>query len=222
MSARLMLLWYHARLSLSWAGLVPPLFFAVALAFLAAVRPLGMRYLNLAIVLEVGLPLLAALLAAPLLLAERERDTLIWLAVRRPLLSALAVRLALLALYLPACAALTLLAARLLWEGPWTWEALPHAAPALAFATLALLAASWGRGAVPGYLVAVALWIGALTLGPVLPHYEPWLSLTPFAQTFGMSPTVIARSKLVYAVVGLALLAPQWPLLRRPERLLGA
>jgi hypothetical protein len=220
MNARFALLWYHARLGLSWAGLVPPLFLAGALAFLAQVQPVSERFLNLATVLEVGLPLLAALLAAPLLLAERDGDTLCWLAVRRPLQAVVALRLAVLALYLSACAVLTLLAAHLLWHGLWLWEALPHAAgPALGFATLALLAAHGGRSIAHGYVLAVALWIGTLTVAPFLPHHEPWLTLNPFAQTFSLSPGVVVRSKLFYAAAGLALLPPQWRLLR-PERLL--
>jgi hypothetical protein len=225
MSGRLVLLWYHARLGLSWAALVPPLALAGTLAILSLTGASnGQRSYYLAVLLEVVLPLLAALLAAPLLMAERERNTLSWLATRTPLHAVVALRLALLALYLLACCALAMLAARLLWHGPWLWEALPRAAaPALAFATLALLTAHWGRGTVHGYVPTVALWLGVLMVGGLLPHHAPWPLLNPFAWTFapidGASPTVVAHSKLLYAAVGLALLLPQWVLLR-PERLL--
>jgi hypothetical protein len=60
-------------------------------------------------------------------------------------------------------------------------------------------------------------------VGGLLPHQEPWPLLNPFACTFasldGASPAVVAHSKLLYAALGLALLLPQWMLLR-PERLL--
>ena len=158
MSARLHLLWYHGRLGLSWAALVPPLALAGAVSVLSLTGASnGQRSYYLAVLLEVVLPLLAALLATPLLMAERDHDTLSWLATRTPLPGVVVVRLALLALYLLACCALALLAARLLWHGPWLWEALPRAAaPALAFATLALLTAHWGRGTVHGYVPAIA------------------------------------------------------------------
>lgn len=225
MSARLALLWYHARLGLSWAGLAPPLAVAGALASLSGAWPLSQRTLYLGIALEVGLPLLAALLAAPLLMAERERDTLVWLASRVPLPAVVALRLALLALYLLACSALCLLAARLLWHTHGMWQMLPRAAaPSLTFAALALLAAHWGRGSIPGYVLTVALWLGVLMFGMFLPHDGPWPLLNPFAWTFaplyGAAPQVVAQSKLLYVALGLALLLPQWALLRRPERLL--
>lgn len=225
MSARLMLLWYHARLGLSWAGLMPPLALAALLAGLSGTWPLNQRVLDLGMALEVGLPLAAALLAAPLLaapllMAERERDTLCWLAVRVPLCGVVALRLALLALYLLACGALSLLAAHLLWPAPWLWEAVPYAvAPALAFAALALLAAHWGRGTAHGYVLTVALWIGVLMVAGLLPHHEPWLTLNPFAWSAGYGTDVVAHSMILYAAVGLLLLLPQRALLR-PERLL--
>src|SRR2546421_4717518 len=208
MSARLHLVWYHARLGLSWAGLVPPLALAAALAVLSLTGAAnGQRSHDLAVLLEVVLPLLAAPLAGPLLMAERERNTLSWLATRTALLGVVVVRLVLLALYLLACCALALLTARLLWHGPWLWEALPRAAaPALAFATLALLTAHCGRGTVHGYVPAVALWLGVLMVGGLLPHQEPWPLLNPFAWTFapidGASPPVVAHSKLLYAGIG--------------------
>jgi len=82
MSARLLLLWYHARLGLSWAALAPPLALAALLVGLSGTWPLSQRVRDLGMALEVGLPLVAALLAAPLLMAERERETLCWLAAR--------------------------------------------------------------------------------------------------------------------------------------------
>ena len=101
MSGRVVLLWYHARLGISWAGLVPPLALAGAVAVLSLTGASnGQRSHDLAVLLEVVLPLLAALLAAPLLMAERERNTLSWLATRTPLLGVVVVRLALLAPYL--------------------------------------------------------------------------------------------------------------------------
>ncbi len=220
MSARLWLLWYHARLSLSWAALTPPLALAATLAYLALFMQVPDRGYNLARALEGGLPLVAALLATPLLLVEGERGTLCWLAARASLARVVALRLALLALYLLALCALALLAAHRLWGGPSPWESLPHAAaPALAFAALALCIAHWGRTPVHGYLPAVALWAGVLMFGALLPHREPWLTLNPFAWSNGYSPEVVARGKWLDLVIGLALLLAQWPLLR-PERLL--
>src|SRR5436305_15088686 len=86
MSAHLHLLWYHARLGLSWASLVPPLALAGAVSVLSLTGASnGQRSYYLAVLLEVVLPLLAALLATPLLMAERDHDTLSWLATRAPL-----------------------------------------------------------------------------------------------------------------------------------------
>ncbi len=221
MKARLVLLGYHFRLGLSWAGLAPPLACLGAMVLLTFTAPAAERGHDLALSLETGMPLLAALLAAPLLMQDRERNMLTLIAVRAPLPGLLATRLALLLLYLLACAVLSLSAARLLWGGAWGWEALPCAgASTLAVAGLALLAASWGRSAVHGYLLAIGFWLGALMLTPLLLGHGAWLALTPFAWTFGASAGIILKSKLLYAGLGLLLLGPQWPLLRRPERVL--
>ena len=221
MNPQLALLWYHARLGLSWAALSAPLTCAGAVALLTANTPAHQRGHDLAVMLETGLPLLAALLAAPLLLAERERNTLGLIAARLSLLRFLAARLGLLIAYLLACCALTLVAGRLLWGGPLGWEALPRAgAPALALAALALLTASWGRSTVHGYIPPIAFWMGVLMIAPLVPRQEPWLTLTPFAWTFGANAAVVLQSKLLYAALGVLLLLPQWPLLRWPERLM--
>ena len=215
------LLRYHARLGLSWPALAAPLGCAAAVALLTATTPAPERGHDLAVVLETGLPLLAALLAAPLVAAERERNTLGLIAARLSLLHFLAARLSLLIAFLLACCGLTLVAARLLWGGPLGWEALPRAgAPALALAALALLAASWGRSTVHGYIPSIAFWMGALMVAPLLPRQDLWLTLNPFAWTFGASAAVVLQSKLLYTALGVLLLLPQWPLLRWPERLI--
>lgn len=222
MNPRLALLWYHLRLGLAWGALAAPLACAGSIALLTISAPLPDRHHDLAVVLETGLPLLAALLAAPLLLAERERNTLGLIATRLPLPRFLAARLGLLATYLLACCGLTLVAARLLWGGPWGWDALPRAgATALALAALALLTASWGRSTVHGYIPSIAFWMGALMVSPLLPRQDLWLTLNTFAWTFGAGAAVVLHSKLLYAALGLALLLPQWPLLRWPERLVA-
>lgn len=66
MNPVLPLLRYHARLGLSWPALAAPLGCAGAIALLTATTPAPERGHDLAVVLETGLPLLAALLAAPL------------------------------------------------------------------------------------------------------------------------------------------------------------
>ncbi len=221
MSACLRLLWYHGRLGLSWSGLAPLLTLASALGALSVLVPLHERRHDLGVILEVGLPLLAGLLAVPLLLAEQERNTLVLLAVRAPLARLVMVRLALLAVYLLWCCGLALLVARGLWGGPMVWAALPRAAaPGVTFATLGLLAAHGGRSTVHGYLVVAAVWVGALVSPALLPHSEPWLTLDPFGWTNGLDATVVARGKVLDTLAALALVLPQWPLLR-PERLLG-
>jgi len=111
------------------------------------------------------------------------------------------------------------LAAGVLWGGHVLGAALPRAmAPALAFATLGLLAAHGGRSPVHGYLLIVAVWIGVLVSVTLLPRSDPWLTLNPFGWTYGFGPELVARSKVLYVVAGLVLLLPQW-LLLRPERL---
>lgn len=203
------LLRYHARLGLSWPALAAPLGCAGAVALLAATTPAPERGHDLAVVLETGLPLLAALLAALLLTAERERNTLGLIAARLSLLRFLAARLGLLLAFLLACC--------------------DRRAPALgrppglggaAARRHALLAASWGRSTVYGYIPSIAFWMGALMVAPLLPRQDLWLTLNPFAWTFGASAAVVVQSKLLYMALGVLLLLPQWPLLRWPERLI--
>lgn len=221
MKGRVHLLWYHSRLAFSWAALLPPLALAGTVAALTLVAPHGERPRDLSIAVEGGLPLVAALLAAPLLIGERDRRTLPWLAVRTSLLGILSLRLTLLGVYLAVCGGLTLLVAGLLWHGPAPWDTLGYAgAPALAFSALALLAASWSGRTVEGYLAPTALWLGVLMFGSLLPQQEPWLTLNPFAASAGFDALVVAHSKLFYLALGLVLLLPQWVLLRRPEHLL--
>jgi len=138
----------------------------------------------------------------------------------RPLPAVLVVRLALLALYLLACCGLALLAAGLLWGAapPWT-AVLWGGTRAATFVSLALLATSWSRATVHGYIAAAASWLGVLTFGSLMPGREPWLMLNPFAWSAGYSADVVAHSMILYAAVGLLLLLPQRALLR-PERLL--
>jgi|GEM_PF-2062077 len=222
MSAHLYLLRYHFRLGIGWAALVPPLGLAALLAGLSAFAAPAERAHNLGVGLGTCLPLLAALLAAPLLLAEREQGTLVWLATRRSLGGVLAARLALLGVYLLLLTGATILIAALLWRGPWSWSALPYVAvPALAFAALSSLAAAVGRSSVHGYICAVALWLGALVLIGVLPASDVWRPLEPFAWSFGFSRSVVAHSALLYSAIGALLLLAQWRILRHPERLLG-
>ncbi len=219
MNARLRLLWYQGRLGLSWAGLAPPLTLAGAVLALSLLAPLGERGHDLGVALEVGLPLLAGLLAVPLVLAEQERHTLDLLAVRVPLPQLLLARLAVLAVALLTCGGLAVLVAQVLWGGPGLGAALPRAlAPGLAFATLGLLAAHAGRSPVHGYLLIVAVWIGVLVSVTLLPRSDPWLTLNPFGWTYGFGPELVARSKVLFVVAGLVLLLPQG-LLLRPERL---
>ncbi len=220
MGARLTLLWYHGRLGLSWAALVPIVALAATVAILTLTAPPPQRGHDFAMALEGGLPIVAALLAAPLLMAERERATLPWLAVRAPLPAVLAVRLALLALYLLACCGLAFLVAGLLWGVAPPWAAmLWGGARAVAFVSLAALAASWSRATVHGYIAAAASWLGVLTFGSLMPGREPWLTFNPFAWSAGYSADVVAHSMILYTAIGLLLLLPQRALLR-PERLL--
>jgi hypothetical protein len=94
------LLWYHGRVALSWGALLPPLALAGAIIALTFVVPDRDRGRDLAIALEGGLPLVTAMLAAPLLVGECERNTLAWLAVRTSLLGLLSIRLVVLVVYL--------------------------------------------------------------------------------------------------------------------------
>jgi len=220
MSARLSLLWYHGRLGLSWAALVPPIALVATVAVLTLTASPLRRGHDFAVALEGGLPVVAALLATPLLIAERERATLCWLAVRAALPAILALRLALLILYLLLCCALALCVAGLLWPSVAPWQAvLWGGARAAAFVGVAVLAANWGRATVHGYIAAAAVWLGALMFGGLLPQREPWLTINPFAWSSGYGPDVVTHSTIVYTIVGLALVLPQW-LLLRPERLL--
>ena len=222
MIALVPLLWYHFRLGLGWAAVVPPLGLAALVAGLSAFTIPAERTHNLCLGLETCLPLVAALLAVPLLLAEREQCTLVWLATRRSLGGVLAVRLALLGAYLLMLAGLTIPIAGLLWHAPWSWSAIPYvAAPALAFAALAGLAAAVGRSSMHGYIWAVASWLGALVLIRVLPAGDAWRSLEPFAWSFGFSRSVVVHSKLLFSAIGFLLLRMQWQFLRRSERLLS-
>ncbi len=163
---------------------------------------------------------MAALLAAPLIIAERERATLCWVATRASLRRVLALRLVLLAAYMVACCSVALLVAGVLWRDAPLWMALLWGGTrAIAFMALAALAASWGRASVHGYIAAAASWVGVLMFGGLLPQREPWLTINPFAWSAGYPPEVVAHSMIGYAVAGLVLLLPQWSLLQ-PDRLL--
>lgn len=221
MNPLLSILWYQARLSLSWAALLPPLLYSVSILFLAITAPLTQRGHDVSVALEGGLPLVAALLAAPLLMADRERDTLTLLAVRATLLNIFATRLALLLCYLITISILVLLAAQILWPSPGSWEVILYAvAPAMTFVALALLAASSGRSTAHGYLLSIGVWIGSIGAAPLLPRHEPWMALNPMAWAFAYGPDVVIRSKVVYIAAALVLFLPQWILLQRVERLL--
>ncbi len=221
MSARLHLLWYHAWLSLSWSALLLPLALVGTIGALTLVAPAAQRNGDLSIALEGGLPVIAGLLAAPLLVAERERGTLPWLASRVSLFALLALRLGVLVIHVLACCGCAVLVAGLLWHIAPPWDALPRTGGrALAFIALALLAASWGRSLALGYLAPATFWLGTLVFGMYLPHVEPWLTLNPFAWSAGFSPDIVTRSTIVYALAGSLLLVVQWPLLRRPGYLL--
>lgn len=215
----IILLWYHSRAAFSWTAALPPAVLLCTLALLTIIAPPRDRGHDLLIAVEGGLPMVAALLAAPLLMGDCERRTLPLLAVRRSLFGILVARLIVLAAYLAVCCVGAALAAGLFWAIPPLWSlpvlALP---PTLAAMALALLAASWECSTVPGYLIPAAIWLGLLFVGRILPLHEPWLTLNPFAGSAGYGPEVVARSKLLYTTVALILLLPQWPLVQHPER----
>ncbi len=216
-----LLFFYHIRAAFSWTIAVLPFALIVTLAALTITAPPRDRDRDLLIALEGGMPMVMALFAAPLLVSEGERGTLVWLAVRRPLLGILGARLIVLSVYLEVCCVLVALMAALCWHTspPWGAVALPLP-PTLAFVALSLLAANWGRSPMPGYLISGAVWLGVLFFGSLLPMREPWLTLNPFAWSAGFGPPVVLRSKLFYAAVALLLLLPQWWLARPPERLM--
>jgi len=150
----------------------------------------------------------------------RERATMYWLATRTSLRCVLALRLMLLAAYMVACCGLALLVAGVLWHDAPLWAALLWGGTrAIAFAALAMLAATWGRASMHGYIAAAAAWLGMLMFGSLMPRQEPWLTFNPFAWSSGYSLQVVDHSMIAYVAVGLALLLPQW-LLLQPHRLL--
>lgn len=220
MRTRLLLYWYHGRLGLSWGSVVPPLALIGTITTLSLMTPRGERGHDLFVALEGGMPMVAAFLAAPLLMSERERMTLWWSATRTSLVGIVVARLVVLSLYLLACCGVTLLVAGMLWHTTLSWEPLMRGGTrALTFAGIALLASSWGRAPVYGYIASAALWLGVLMFGALVPQREPWLTFNPFAWSAGYDSHVVAHSMIVYAALGLGLLLLQRPLLR-PERLL--
>lgn len=220
MSARIRLASYHARIAYSWRALIPILALASATAVVFWTTPSAQGSHRSAVALEVALPLLSALLAAPLLVSEREHDTLTLLAVRTPLDQVISVRLGLLVGYLLALCTLSFLAACLLWpDSRWSWAIVFYAGvPALAFGACALFAALWGRSTIHGYVPTVGFWLLALMLPAYVPQNEIWQSLLPFPWAFGYADEVILHSTLLYAAAGVLFLLASLRLARKPER----
>lgn len=216
----LRLVWYHVRIAFSWLLVVPPVALTVVVVAITIIVPSREYSHNLTMILEGGLPIVAALVGSSLVINECESRT-VWLAATRVSLRGVAVlRTALISAYLVVCCLIMLVATAYLWRQHLVWTILlPGAGRAIGFVALGLLAAAWSRSAVLGYLAPTAMWLGILMFGALLPRSEPWLTLNPLAWSAGYPPDVVQRSILVYAVGGAVLFIAQL-LLLRTERLL--
>lgn len=226
----------EARRAVAWSWLAPPAGIALALVFVGrATAPLVVRADLGAHALELGLPLLGVFVAAPLVAREWELRSLALVAVRAPLWSVLAPRLA--------CAlgwlALVAVGGAAFCAGGlpagadrfgWAWRAVGTAlAPTVLLIALALLATQAMVSAPGGTMLAAALWLGNLMLGlfagsGTLPAFwERAQGFALFAATFPPpipNPPPLAVNRWLLVGGALLALALMPPLLRREGRLL--
>lgn len=182
-------------------------------------------------VLELGLPMVGVFLVVPLLSTEWEQGTLVQLALRKPIVIVLLLRLLFALGYLTiVTVAATLISLRA--TSPWLmpdgngvvqWIAivlLTAMAPTLLLAMLSLLVTHGLVSAASGYLFAVGYWfVNLITESIVLmSRLRPFLL---FGWTFsvGSGPYDWLLGKVVLCIVAGMLLALQVPLLRNEMRL---
>ncbi len=218
-------------MSVSWVWLVPIV--GVGGMFLvlnrSSISPASYPFV-VRTVLELGLPFLGIFLVIPLLSAEWEQATLVQLALRKPLLHILLLRLLLCLLYLALLVIITSLVSltnTLVIPGgsrAIQWVAsvlLTVMAPTLLLAAFALLTTHVTCSASSGYLLAIGYWFVNI-LAENLPRLSILRPFLLFSWTFPplFSHINWLEGKMILCIVSIILLMMQFPLLTKEARLI--
>lgn len=183
--------------------------------------------------IEIGLPLVGVFLTVPLLEKEWTQGTLTQLALRKPLIGVLLLRLFLVLIYL----VLIVIGATLASPGnthsfldsggtiQWIGAVvLTASAPTLLLVALALLVTHTTISATSGYLVALSLWLANLILAIILLSTggnSRFLSFGLFGWTFTSNPNQSdwLVGKICLLIIATILLVTEFPLLHNEIRL---
>jgi hypothetical protein len=222
---------FEIRLSVSWIWLAPIVSVGGMFVVLnrssisASSYPFVIRTL-----LELGLPILGVFLVVPLLSREWEQGTLVQLALRKPLLHILLLRLLLCLLYLTLVVIITSLVSlanpRVAPGGSSAiqWVAsvvLTTMAPTLLLAAFALLTTHITCSASSGYLLMIGYWFANI-LAENLPRLSILRPFLLFSWTFPPLSNQIDwfEGKIILCIASIILLVMQFPLLTKEARLI--